>query len=124
MDEIDPLFMRYCTALHAVHCSLHDAAAGRERESPTYATSLAERRRVRESLAALADATIARGMSAAQFVGSVRALAWEVLAPPDADPARSLQSPAVALFLFDAGLEYAAAVALDRSPRRSTRTMS
>ena len=124
MDENDPLFTRYCHALYALHCSLRDAAAGRERESPTYATTLGERRRVREALADLADAMNARGMSAAQFVGSVRALAWEVLGPSDANPLRSLQSPAVALFLFDAGLEYAAAVALDRSPRGSTRTTS
>ena len=124
MDENDPLFMRYCNALYALRCSLHDAAAGRERASPTYATTLGERRRVREALADLADAMNARGMSAAQFVGSVRALAWEVLAPLDADPARSLQSPAVALFLFDAGLEYAAAVALDRTPRTSPRRTS
>ena len=73
MDENDPLFTRYCNALYALHCSLRDAAAGRERESPTYATTLGERRRVREALADLADAMNARGMSAAQFVGSVRA---------------------------------------------------
>lgn len=123
MDENDPLFMRYCRAVYGVHCSLGEAAASR-RDDATYAATFAERRKVRETLAELADAMIARGMSAAQYVGTVRTLAWEVLAPPDADPERDLRTPAVARFLFDAGLEYAAAVALDRTPRGSTRTTS
>ena len=123
MDENDPLFMRYCRAVYEVHCRLGEAAA-RRRGDAVYAATPADRRRVRETLAELADAMIARGMSAAQFVGTVRTVAWEVLAPPDSDPERGLQSPTVAQFLFDAGLEYAAAVALAREQRKSQRATS